>query len=173
MATGRKTVAPGQVVASDWGNTVWDQSVQQFASAADRSTQFPAPKKGAMSWLDDKARPEWWDGTAWIPAGPPPRFTYAPPTIIGNPAPPDNQPMMMFAASVVNTSNASGDVTMNFPPFPNALVTSIVVGGDAGIDMTPIMGASSLSSAWARAVTPAGVTIANTVIRFNFLVIGW
>jgi hypothetical protein len=71
MATGRKTVAPGQVVASDWGNTVWDQSVQTFASAADRATQFPAPKAGAVTWLDDVKRIEVFNGTAWadLPGG--------------------------------------------------------------------------------------------------------
>jgi hypothetical protein len=67
MATGRKTVAPGQVIASDWGNLTWDQTVQQFASTADRNTQFPAPKAGAHSWTDAE-KTEWlFDGTAWIP----------------------------------------------------------------------------------------------------------
>jgi hypothetical protein len=69
MATGRRTVAPGQDIASDWGNTVWDQSVQQFASAADRSTQFPAPKAGAVSWLDDVKQLETYNGTAWVGTG--------------------------------------------------------------------------------------------------------
>ena len=68
MATGRKTVAPGQTIASEWGNLVWDQSVQDFASAADRTTQFPAPKPGNMTWLEDVKRLEIWSGTAWLDA---------------------------------------------------------------------------------------------------------
>ncbi len=52
-ASGRLSVAPGQTISSAWGNTLWDQSVQQFASAADRDTQFPAPKDGAVCYLLD------------------------------------------------------------------------------------------------------------------------
>ena len=50
---GRIQVGPGQIVDSDWGNTVFDQSVQTFASAADRTGQWPAPHVGAMSYLQD------------------------------------------------------------------------------------------------------------------------
>ena len=50
---GRLQVGPGQTVDSDWGNTVFDQSVQVFASAADRNTQWPAPLVGAVSFLQD------------------------------------------------------------------------------------------------------------------------
>lgn len=70
MATGRKTVAPGQTIASDWGNLVWDQSVQTFANAAARTTQFPSPKPGAMSYLEDTKRLEIYTGSAWVGVGP-------------------------------------------------------------------------------------------------------
>lgn len=70
MATGRKTVAPGQIVASDWGNTVWDQSVQTFASAADRATQYPAPHAGAVSWIEDAKRLDTFQNGAWQYLGP-------------------------------------------------------------------------------------------------------
>ena len=67
MATGRKTVVVGQVIDPvAWGNPLWDQSVQTFASAADRLAQFPAPLKGAVTWLDDVGRLEVWNGTAWV-----------------------------------------------------------------------------------------------------------
>ena len=77
MATGRKTVVVGQVIDPDaWGNPLWDQSVQTFASDADRTTQFPAAqrKAGAVTWLDDVKRFEAWDGAAWkaIPTTPTP-----------------------------------------------------------------------------------------------------
>lgn len=69
MATGRKTVVVGQVIDPvAWGNPLWDQSVQQFASDADRTTQFPTAQRklGAVTWLDDVKRLEVWDGTAWV-----------------------------------------------------------------------------------------------------------
>jgi hypothetical protein len=66
MATGRITVAPGQVVASDWGNKAWDHTVQCFASTADRDTQYPAPHDGAMSFTE--AEKAFWvrQGGAWV-----------------------------------------------------------------------------------------------------------
>jgi hypothetical protein len=71
MATGRKTVVVGQVIApTAWGNPLWDQSVQTFTGAADRTAQFPAPKQGAVTWLEDVKRLEVFTGTAWIPVVP-------------------------------------------------------------------------------------------------------
>lgn len=67
MAVGRKTVAPRQTITSQWGNWTWDQSVQSFATLADRSTQFPAPQRGACCTVD--AMPGLlfqWNGTAWM-----------------------------------------------------------------------------------------------------------
>ena len=66
MATGRKTVVVGQVIDPvTWGNPLWDQSVQTFTSAADRTAQFPAPKQGAVTWLEDVKRLEVYNGTTW------------------------------------------------------------------------------------------------------------
>lgn len=57
MATaGRETVAPGEIVASDWGNAVWDHTIQAFDSAAARDAQFPAPQVGAVVYLADVGR---------------------------------------------------------------------------------------------------------------------
>ena len=40
---GRVVVAAGDIVASAWGNQVWDQSVNAFTSAADRDAQWASP----------------------------------------------------------------------------------------------------------------------------------
>jgi hypothetical protein len=53
MAAGRQQVAPGGIIASNWGNLVWDQSVQVFASTVDRDAQFPTPNDGALTYLED------------------------------------------------------------------------------------------------------------------------
>lgn len=71
MATGRKTVVVGQNIDPvAWGNPLWDQSVQTFASAADRTAQFAAPKQGAVTWLEDVKRLEVYNGTAWVTIAP-------------------------------------------------------------------------------------------------------
>ena len=54
---GRLIVAPGQTIASAWGNTTYDQTVQTYANAADRTNQWPAPNEGAVSWLMDSHSP--------------------------------------------------------------------------------------------------------------------
>jgi hypothetical protein len=78
MATGRKTVVAGQVIDPvAWGNPLWDQSVQTFASAADRTSQFPAPKQGAVTWLEDLKVMQVFDGTTWQDVGPRPYGLYA------------------------------------------------------------------------------------------------
>jgi len=70
MATGRKTVVVGQVIDPvAWGNPLWDQSVQTFASAADRTAQFAAPKQGAVTWLEDVKQLQVYNGTAWEQVG--------------------------------------------------------------------------------------------------------
>jgi hypothetical protein len=78
MATGRKTVVVGQVIDPVvWGNPLWDQSVQQFASAADRSAQFPTPKNGAVTFLEDVQRLELRANGVWAPVTPAPVPPYA------------------------------------------------------------------------------------------------
>jgi hypothetical protein len=63
--TGRLVVAPGQAIASTWGNTVFDQSVMTFASAADRDNQYPAPHEGSVCYLYDVGRKMVYSSGAW------------------------------------------------------------------------------------------------------------
>lgn len=70
MAKGHVVVGPGQTIASDWGNTVWNQSVQTFASAADRTSQYPTPLDGAMSYLEDTDNLYVYSKGAWLIAAP-------------------------------------------------------------------------------------------------------
>ena len=66
--TGRKQVAPGQLIQSSaWGNPLWDQSIQCFNSAADRDNQYPAASwhAGAHVWLDDVKQVQVYTGSGW------------------------------------------------------------------------------------------------------------
>jgi hypothetical protein len=63
---GHLVVAPGQTVASNWGNALWDQSVNAFASAADRDNQWPAPPAAAMAYTQDTRTLWQFDGTSWL-----------------------------------------------------------------------------------------------------------
>ena len=67
---GRIQVSPGQVIQSaQWGNVVWDQSVNAFANAADRTAQWPNPQEGALSYLADLRRWYGYTAGAWTPIG--------------------------------------------------------------------------------------------------------
>jgi hypothetical protein len=66
---GRLTVAPGQPIASSWGNTTHDQTCLCFANAGDRDNQWPAPNDGALCYLAD-SRTVWRRvGGAWRSVG--------------------------------------------------------------------------------------------------------
>ena len=54
---GHQVVAPGQTIGSEWGNAVWNQSMNRFASPADRDTQWPTPPNGAVCVTLDTGTP--------------------------------------------------------------------------------------------------------------------
>ncbi|HEY2303247.1 MAG TPA: hypothetical protein VGH66_15210 [Acidimicrobiales bacterium] len=58
-STGRLVVHPGDVIASVWGNTTYDQTVQVYDTAAARDSQWPTPKDGAVCYTVDT-------GTLWL-----------------------------------------------------------------------------------------------------------
>ena len=64
---GRLVVAPGQTIASAWGNTVFDQTMQTYATLGDRTNQWPAPWEGALSYLMDSHTPWLYRSGAWHP----------------------------------------------------------------------------------------------------------
>ena len=68
---GRLAVAAGQTISSAWGNTTYDQTMEVFASASDRTNQWPSPNEGAQSWLMDSHTPWVYRAGAWhgIPMG--------------------------------------------------------------------------------------------------------
>jgi hypothetical protein len=73
LAAGRLHVNPGDNVASSWGNTVFDQSVNQFLSTADRDSQWPSPPDGALCYTAGEAtlwarRSGTWTAVALSPA---------------------------------------------------------------------------------------------------------
>ena len=58
-ATGRLVVNPGDTIASLWGNTTYDQTIQVYTSTADRDAQWPTPHDGALAYTTDT-------GNVWL-----------------------------------------------------------------------------------------------------------
>jgi hypothetical protein len=101
MATGRISVAPGQVISSaGWGNIVWDQSVQCFASMADVANQYPAPHVGSVVFTEDTASLWVYIGNAWQPL-----IGALDPNVYTNATPIDNYPI---GTSLISLSSAAG-----------------------------------------------------------------
>jgi hypothetical protein len=57
------------ITAANWKTYVRDQTVNQFASAAARTSAITSPAAGMVSYRTDANTLEQYNGTAWVPAG--------------------------------------------------------------------------------------------------------
>ena len=173
MATGRKTVAPGQVVASDWGNTVWDQSVQQFDSAAVRDTQFPAPLDGAMCYLADIKQIQVRVSGAWKVAG-------SDVTILGTPIagvaynPAIHRPhSFLFDASVTTNQYGQINVPVTNAGFLGYHSAVTMFNNRVWIPNIDFANTPSLTALLIIAYQPAGGAATNLSVDASVIVSGW
>jgi hypothetical protein len=122
---GRVQVAPGQVIQSAaWGNPLWDQSVQAFANAADRTAQFPLPQAGAVTYLMDVDRVQMLSsGGTWYDL------------MLGK-----NVNSVQSGSPVV-TLSPSGVATITFsgPGFKAAPVVVVTMGNTNGLTFAPVV----------------------------------
>lgn len=173
--TGRIQVAPGQTVASSWGNLVWDQSVQQFASAADRDNQIPSASRtpGMTVWLDDTKRLTTWTGTAWR--------DYAVGTsssIVGTPGAAD--PPRVEAGTVVPTTDANGQFDAPYAVAFTSYVATVVatLGDSTGATGSPgnlwlMYGQHTLSKFHGVVSAVGGGPFASQLCRINYVAVGF
>ena len=59
MAPEIADVQSGESIASEWGDSLRDRTVQRYADAAERTTEHPSPAQGDLSFLAD-------DQTVWV-----------------------------------------------------------------------------------------------------------
>jgi hypothetical protein len=62
------TVISGQTITSSWGNAVRDQTVQLFASTAERDAAITAPVAGQVCWVGNGLQV--YNGATWRTIGP-------------------------------------------------------------------------------------------------------
>lgn len=133
---GRIVVAPGQTIGSGWGNSVWDQSVNAFATAQDRDAQWPAPQDGAVCYLKDtKVWQGYTAGAGWAIIAPRPQsFTGA--VFIGaayNAA----KPIQRLAGRMTGTSDASAGYLPQVPlPGGVTAILAVNISNQGGICYT-------------------------------------
>jgi hypothetical protein len=70
--TGRLTVNPGDSIASVWGNTTYDQTMEVFDTPAQRDAQWPTPHDGALAYTVDLQLAWIRRAGAWVQFFPPP-----------------------------------------------------------------------------------------------------
>lgn len=167
MATGREQVAPGQTVASNWGNDVWDQSVQCFTNGADRDNQYPSPHPGSVAYMEDtQLLVIFVPGYGWTPVAPQVYGTGLIPFCRIN------------AYTVPVSTNENGDGNTVFPvPFPNALVTcQLTSAGAAGlgpVTLTLTQQFSDRRRATFHVSGTDGRPVPDASVGVTLLAIGW
>jgi hypothetical protein len=75
-------------IAATWGNSIRNRVVMDFASAAERSSQWASPPEGALSYLRDVDQIYYYSGSAWIQLSAVPHESYAESdsTVFGSPS---------------------------------------------------------------------------------------
>ena len=68
MPASNLTVAPLTTISTTWGNAIADRVAASFTNAGDRSSKWPNPPKGAISFLQDGSDLWIYDG-GWYPVG--------------------------------------------------------------------------------------------------------
>lgn len=142
------------------------------------STTRPAsPFEGMVIYETDTDRVLWFDGTNWQRRG----VRIDAPGVVVGAAPSvaqkrEAEPWLQ-GGTLVATTSAGGDVALTFPtPFPNGVFSVMVCAGDAVsgfYEPQVIQSTVSLTGAQFRARNDAGVAIAATSLRFNWLAFGW
>ena len=167
---GHQVVAPGQTVASDWGNHVWDQSTNIFASTADRDAQWATPPDGARAYTRDIGMAWIRQGGVWVRDMVPAR---------GNSIVPDGTVVtvipIIYAGTTVVTTDTNGGWAINYPsPFPNGVLTFLAFSGEnpPGTIINGWQGGMSLTSARGGAYINNAV-IVSAAVRINWLAVGW
>jgi hypothetical protein len=133
---GHQVVAPGQTVASDWGNHVWDQSVQCFASAADRDTQYPTPHAGAVCYTIDTGMIWVHRAGAWAPVS---GITPGSNAMIGTIAP--GRPVLRSTGWTGNSTDGNGLSTIALSPL--GAVTCVL-----DVQVTPSWSQANNQNGW-------------------------
>lgn len=167
-ATGRITVAPGQTVASSWGNTVFDQSVMCFASAADRDNQYPSAARhpGAIVYVEDVKQLQVWDGAAWrqVPVAADCYFRMVRTTTMTFPA--DGQQIGVWeteevdAQGVATPNTNGGYVTAPRSGrmwFAGRVCFSVGTGASTGVDLfTTVRSSTNGGTSWGAEIVRGG-----------------
>lgn len=166
---GRQVIAPGEPVASDWGNAVWSQSVQRFANLAQLADEWPDPDDGALAYL---AVPGGWierRGGQWENVAGPIGFGgvfVAPPggVVLGT------TPRLEGGSNVV-TTNAAGGFGTNFAA-PGAGIVMLMlnaaedINGQTNLQAMSPSGFSGLY--WFR---DSGNVAVSAAVRVNYFAI--
>jgi hypothetical protein len=115
-----------------------------------------------------------YSGSAWVPEYD--AWTGAEVPVVGA-SPTANTRKIRYSGSAVLTTNAAGQVFVNVPtPFPNGLITSVIVPGDLASSLFVTVGDQSyctLGRGVARCFTQTGAAINTLPVRVNYIIEGW
>jgi hypothetical protein len=161
------------IQSAEWGNPLWDQSVQCFNSAADRTAQYPAPHTGSLSWLEDIKQLQLWNGAAWTSVA----DTYGGTEQAWVGAnPPKGTLRQMKRSWGFYTVNAFGAITVTLTPYQGITWAEVHPANNEGnfAYAVVLVGSSSTSLLGAYCYTNTGALVANgAAIRAMISIEGW
>jgi hypothetical protein len=100
-------------------------------------------------------------------------------TIVGTTGVTAGGGFLFQAGNVVITTNAAGGAGFNFPvPFPNGVLSVMVMCGDAGASSVGVVAGifpQTTLTGWAGIVDSiqTGTGIVSSLVRLNYIAIGW
>lgn len=166
---GYQQVSPGQTVQSTWGNTVWNQTLNRFASAADRDAQWPAPPNGAICYLADLGLVYVRRSGAWAPLGP--TYAYPVPTV-------GRRLAIQVGRTTITTDGAAGQANVTFPTLFGTGSTPTVVAcpgnANGGFSMVIVNGVSADPVRYFTVIcrNNAGALMLNSALVINWTATG-
>lgn len=132
---GHQIIAPGQTIGSSWGNAVWGQSTERYASVADRDTQLISPQDGTVCYTLAEQRLWLRQAGKWVPQ------MHFVDTVNNELAPPKTVVVPILTV----TGNAGGRFTLNMSGFFTQVLTFHFVAANtdncivfSAIDYTPV-----------------------------------
>lgn len=163
---GRQTVAPGELIASDWGNAVWDQSVVHFTDALQRDSQWPNPPEGAFCYLDSTRSHLTYRDGGWRRM----QLEVMPENALAGTESSGNNKIWLLVSTQVVTTNGSGGCSIGFSRPGAALYSLVATPGDDN-SMASVSSFDYHTNYCQLLYSRNGAPVANAGVRINFVAV--
>jgi hypothetical protein len=163
-----------EVLADDFNDYVQNQIVAAFPNAAARTTQWPAPPEGAVSYLADVNTYQSFNGSAWV--------VLAPRVVPGNvwvgTAPAAGAAYKELMGAALIATDGTGTLAFTIPDggFTTCILYANVINADAGGAavgfLAPQVASCTLTTWVGNAFPPASASAIIGTVRLMYHFVG-